>query len=82
METRLKANYYHHNDQFRVKTKRLALRMTAQPYNRFVFVLYTTNATTTTQKQSDYKVVNIKAYLYNFFDICKEFKYYLYKNKR
>ena len=26
------------NDQFRVKTKRLAWKMTAQPYNRFVFV--------------------------------------------
>ena len=33
-----KANYDHDNDQFRVKTKRLALRMTAQPYNRFAFV--------------------------------------------
>ena len=32
------ANYDHDNDQFRVKTKRLAWRMTAQPYNRFVFV--------------------------------------------
>ena len=38
METRLKANYDHDNDQFRVKTKRLARRMTAQPSNRFVFV--------------------------------------------
>ena len=33
-----KANYNYDNDQFRVKTKRLAWRMTAQPYNRFVFV--------------------------------------------
>ena len=32
------ANYDHDNDQFRVKTKRLARRMTAQLYNRFVFV--------------------------------------------
>ena len=33
-----KANYDHDNDQFRVKTKRLAYRMTAQPYNRFLYV--------------------------------------------
>ena len=32
------ANYDHDNDQFLVKTKRLARRMTAQAYNRFVFV--------------------------------------------
>ena len=38
METRPKANYDHDNDQFRAKTKRLLLRMTAQSYNRFVFV--------------------------------------------
>ena len=31
-----KANDDHDNDQIRVKTKRLAWRMTAQPYNRFV----------------------------------------------
>ena len=31
-----KANYDYDNDQFRVKTKRLAWRMTAQPLNRFV----------------------------------------------
>ena len=30
--------YDHDRDQFPVKTKRLASRMTAQPYNRFVFV--------------------------------------------
>ena len=30
--------YDHDNDQLRVKTKRLARRMTAQPYNRFAFV--------------------------------------------
>ena len=34
METRLKANF---DDQFSVKTKQLAGRMTAQPPNRFVF---------------------------------------------
>ena len=33
-----KPNYDHDHDQFWVKTKRLAWRMTAQPYNRFVFV--------------------------------------------
>ena len=32
------ANYDHNNDQFKFKTKRLARRMTAQPYNHFVFV--------------------------------------------
>ena len=32
------ANYDHDNDKFRVKTKRLGLSMTAQPYNHFVFV--------------------------------------------
>ena len=36
METNLKANFDHDNDQFRVKTKPLAWRMTAQPHNRFV----------------------------------------------
>ena len=86
-----KANFDHDNNQFWVKTKRLAGRMTAQPHNRFVFCVvvvafalngnqalrqlwprqrpilsqnkairpgfhYTTNATTKTQKQSDYKV--------------------------
>ena len=33
-----KANYNHNNDQFRVKRKRFGRRMTAQPYNRFVYV--------------------------------------------
>ena len=33
-----KANYDHDNDQFGVKTKRSARRMTAQPYNRLAFV--------------------------------------------
>ena len=37
METRLKANLDHDNDQFLFKTKRLAGRMTAQQRNRFVF---------------------------------------------
>ena len=32
-----KANFDHDNDQFSVKTKRLAGGMTAQPHNRFVF---------------------------------------------
>ena len=32
-----KANFDHDNDQFRVKTKPLVGRMTAQPSNRFVF---------------------------------------------
>ena len=32
-----KANFYHDNDQFWVKTKRLVGRMIAQPHNRFVF---------------------------------------------
>ena len=30
----------HNNDQIRVKTKQLAWKMTAQPYNRFVFMLW------------------------------------------
>ena len=32
-----KANFNHDNDQFRTKTKRLMGRVTAQPYNRFVY---------------------------------------------
>ena len=32
-----KANFDHDNDQFSVKTKRLAGRRTAQPHHRFVF---------------------------------------------
>ena len=32
-----KANFDQDNDQFRVKTKRLVGRMTAQPNNRFAF---------------------------------------------
>ena len=30
----------HNNDQIQVKTKQLAWRMTAQPYNQFVFMLW------------------------------------------
>ena len=36
METRLKANFDHDNDQFWVKTKQLVGKMTAQAHNRFV----------------------------------------------
>ena len=35
METRLKVNFDHDNDEFSAKRKRLMERMTAQPCNRF-----------------------------------------------
>ena len=52
--------------------------MESQPYVIFTIL----------EKQLKYdnarslQIANIKAYLYNFFDICKEFKYHLYKDKR
>ena len=52
--------------------------MESQPYVIFTIL----------EKQLKYdnarslQIAHIKAYLYNFFDICKEFKYHLYKDKR
>ena len=57
-----KVNFDRDNDQFWVKTKQLVGRMTAQPHNRFVSCVVIVefavngNATTTTQKESDFKV--------------------------